>query len=475
MAIVPDYRIGTASVTSGSKNVTGIGTTWKVDPINPSEAVVRPGDQFGRAGLWVPIASVTDNTHLVLDEIWPGTDLTGSEYSIRFQSDASRYTATARELIELLADGKLASLAAQLGDADLLPFLTGPNTFDLTALTAAARLLLGKADVPAMLDYLSVPSRTESAILPCGRLSLVSGVAVPTSDTMGATAIYYVPTIGHNLLPIYDGTRFVSRSIGAQLSLSLDANSANFLYQSISTNFDLFVIYDGGVPKLCSGFPWNSNGGSDTARGTGVNSTELELFNGLWVNKNSTFVKTGVGSGATVQIEARHATYVGSFRTVANGQAADTRQLRMLFNAYNPVPRSLKRNEETGTWTYGANAWRVANNNLANVVYVLSGLAGVQVSLQAQGMAFTSTATQRTVAIAIGEHPAGTIPVDSLTGWVAVGLSLVTTAVAKYNGCPGLGIRGLSWLERGAGSDMQTWFGTLDQTWNTGLIGEVML
>lgn len=153
MAVVPDYKSGTASVTAGQRAVTGTGTAWQV---SPNEPVVRPGDLFGRAGLWVPIESVTDNTHLTLAEDWSGATLTNSAYTIRFQPDGSRYTAAARTLVELLANGILANLAGVAGAAEKLPYMTGANTFGLADLTAFARSLLDDPNAAAVLATLGI-------------------------------------------------------------------------------------------------------------------------------------------------------------------------------------------------------------------------------------------------------------------------------------------------------------------------------
>ncbi|MBZ9704598.1 MULTISPECIES: sialate O-acetylesterase [unclassified Mesorhizobium] len=109
MAVVDDWVAGAASVDAGDTAVTGVGTSWKV-------AGIRPGDVFMRAGYGVVIASVPDDTHLVLDEDWPGASLVNSAYRIRFQPDGSRLPAQAAALIQELSNDNLAELAALTGD-----------------------------------------------------------------------------------------------------------------------------------------------------------------------------------------------------------------------------------------------------------------------------------------------------------------------------------------------------------------------
>ena len=76
------YNTGTVSVTNGSPNVTGSGTTWLVNAYVGQLFVSTDGVRY-------TVSSVTDNTHLVLTANYGGSTLSGQSYSFR----QLRYTA----------------------------------------------------------------------------------------------------------------------------------------------------------------------------------------------------------------------------------------------------------------------------------------------------------------------------------------------------------------------------------------------
>ncbi len=125
-----------------------------------------------------------------------------------------------------------------------------------------------------------------------------------------------------------------------------------------------------------------------TLRGTGAATTELQLKNGIWTNKNAiTLFNNSVSSGSIV---ANQATYLGSFFCTANGQTGmayqptaaggGTNNILGLSNAYNRV-RTIARNiDSTVSWTYGVATWRALNGNVANRIWFLDGLQQEQIA-----------------------------------------------------------------------------------------------
>lgn len=134
---------------------------------------------------------------------------------------------------------------------------------------------------------------------PGGRLTLATGIAVMTSTVSGATSVIYTPCMG-NLMPMYDGANFVSSAF-SELSQATTDNTKSPAACTTNSNYDLFVWSDSGTVRCTRGPAWSSN----TVRGTGAGTTELEMLNGIYVNKNA------ITNGPA----ARRGTYVGTIRT----------------------------------------------------------------------------------------------------------------------------------------------------------------
>lgn len=314
---------------------------------------------------------------------------------------------------------------------------------------------------------------------PQGRLSLTSGVAFPASPVAGATTIYYEPVLG-TAISIYDGATFAVKDLAGAIALALDSNSGHTGYQQADRNFDLFVFDDGGTIRLATGPTWNAGAvaGSDTARGTGAGSTELETFGGLLVNKNTITLRWGSASGNTASVPVRRATYVGSFRATANGQASDTPTKRVLFSGYNQAARKLFVSDPVESYNYTSATYRQFNGNAANKVEFLLGLAGILVSALAQCYVSSSDGTARLSTVSIGVDATTSTPSDDVVPGSLAAVAAAQTTFARYLGYPGIGFHYLAPLESGSPSATnQRWFGNNAGTYpvRPGLSGEVVL
>jgi hypothetical protein len=121
-------------------------------------------------------------------------------------------------------------------------------------------------------------------------------------------------------------TYFVGRSPGA--------NSFNIATSVANAAAGTFVATSGSQ----SGTHTATNG--TRTRGAGAGTTELQMLNGIWTNKNSITLKNGAGAG-TSGIAANTATYVGTILCTANGQTG---------MAFNPSPASGGSNNTLGVW-----------------------------------------------------------------------------------------------------------------------------
>lgn len=314
------------------------------------------------------------------------------------------------------------------------------------------------AVLPVDADY--AVSQIANAGMFGGRLTLTSATPVMTADATAQQTIYYCPYI-HQYVPVYEGTSLLLRAFTASdtdavgLSLSL-AGSANWASGSL---YDLFYAYVSGTLYFGSGPAWSSS----TSRGTGAGTTELQLFRGIWTNKNSMTLRTGAASTQTVP--ANQATYLGTFYATANGQtgmafqpnaaAGGTNNVLGLWNAYNRERVSALCRDSTANWTYATNSFRSANNSNSNRVTYVDGLGHSKVE--------TVMATQ---CGGNGTILVGTVR-DSTSATPAIGAGsnastsgAITHCSAPNEFLPSIGLHYLQAVENAINSTTMTVYGT---------------
>jgi hypothetical protein len=141
-------------------------------------------------------------------------------------------------------------------------------------------------------------------IPPQGRLTVATGSPVVTSTDSANTTVYYAPYIGRRM-PLYDGVRWTQHDFGGELSQATTDNTKSPAAVANSSNYDIFGWLDAGTYRATRGPAWSS----DTSRGTGAGTTELEYVEGVLVNK------IAITNGPAAQ----RGTYLGSVRS--NGSA----------------------------------------------------------------------------------------------------------------------------------------------------------
>lgn len=287
-----------------------------------------------------------------------------------------------------------------------------------------------------------------------GRLTLVSGVSIPITDSAGQTTVFFTPC-GGNTIDLYDGLSYASLSF-SELSLSLDAMVCHENYHQNGKLFDFFVFSLAGVLRLGTGPQWATTAFGTSARGSGDGTTELELFEGVWVNKNPIVIRYGAACSNIVEVYARCATFVGSGCMTADGQIDDTQTKRYLGNVYNRVERLMTRTETAASWSYSLSMLRQVLGSAANQLNVVVPLAGNVAEASAGASWLNSSATESLVVTDIGVNSTTTIATTNRAAALCTSTRLAATT-AHWRGYLPLGINYLSWLERGAGTaDIQT-------------------
>jgi hypothetical protein len=204
-----------------------------------------------------------------------------------------------------------------------------------------------------------------------------------------------------------------------------------------ASNYDLFVWDNAGTLTLSAGPAWTS----DTARGSGAGTTELEVVDGVVVNK----VAISGGPGA------RAGRVVGGFRTTATTTTEDSKLKRFLWNAQLRSPRPFLVFDTADSWSYTTDTWRQANANTANKVEWLCGLVADPMELRVDATVNLNVNSARAAKVGVGINSI-TSPISTLQmgGYFNGTSSLNTYVGAAYRDVPALGYSYGAWLEKGA-------------------------
>ncbi len=226
----------------------------------------------------------------------------------------------------------------------------------------------GPATSPTWQALPAPPTPTVVTLAHQGRLTLTSGNPVLTSSVAGATTVYYVLYTGDRIA-LWDGSKFVN-TVFTELSQATTDTTKSPAAVAASKIYDLFVWSDAGTPRCTRGFAWSS----DTTRGTGVGTTELQWVNGILTNKFAITNGPAAGFG----------TYVGSIRSNASStvdfsfggaSAGGTAGWFGVWNMYNRRLFTARVDDTTAGWTLAAATPRITNNSSSNRINFLSGVS----------------------------------------------------------------------------------------------------
>lgn len=292
---------------------------------------------------------------------------------------------------------------------------------------------------------------------PGGRLTLTTVTPVTTSDVSAATTIYYTP-YKHDRVPLYDGTAWALYAISTELSQTTTDATKSPAAVAVNSNYDLFVWSDSGTLRLSRGPAWTS----DTARGTGAGTTELQRLNGRYVNK------IAISNGPAAQ----RGLYVGTVRSDASSQVNDSATKRHVWNSYNRIPRRMLRQEST-SYSYTTATFRQANASTANALDIVRGLDEDMASFEVASWVTNATAaSSASVGIGLDSTTADSSVIRLHAGMSAAADNRFPRAV--YLGLPGLGRHLMNWLEKGHGAGTDNWNNGVGLAGQAGFAGSIL-
>jgi len=196
MALPTYYNTGTVDVVNGQTGVVGHGTSWA--------AYVSANDLFTLGGSIVRVASVTDNTHLVLAQAWPGTSQNLVAYEVQITPGGSAVTAGVRTVLDGLNSGSLQNVSGGAflkANPDSVIFTkTGAGTISIKG---GSTIGIGSSvytfDTDTAVTMPSLAAGTDYAIYMCNdgtvradaNFSAPSGYSTSTSRKIGG--FHYAP------------------------------------------------------------------------------------------------------------------------------------------------------------------------------------------------------------------------------------------------------------------------------------------
>lgn len=293
---------------------------------------------------------------------------------------------------------------------------------------------------------------------PGGRLTIASGEPVISTDTTGIGRVWYTP-YKHNYAKLYNGAGWYPVQF-SQVNQLLTDNTKSPAAAILNAVYDMFLWNDAGTIRCTRGPAWST----DTSRGTGAGTTELERIDGLWVNKvditNGPTARRGLYVG-TITTDASVQLNVMLYPAAASGGSANRVDIWNMFNRV--AVTSVCRNSK-GTWTSDDTAYDEADNSTSFRVTFAMGLN--EESIQAEYVAYGRHGSANTLLYA----GIGLNSVSAFTGLpgavVSHSSARATQIVARYSGLPGIGrryVQALEAVETGTGTFAGDNGGTLVQ------------
>lgn len=255
-----------------------------------------------------------------------------------------------------------------------------------------------------------------------GRLTLLTGTPLPTSDLSAIATVYYTPFVS-TLISLFNGSQWV-RTTFAEVSFPLTGLTSN--------NYDVFIYNNSNV-------------------------ITLELV--AWTNITTRATALGSQDGIYVKSGSPTKLYIGTLHLPGTAQAYDSAQNRMTWNMYNRVPKFLRKVEGTANWPWATSSWHAANASAANGVALVAGLATpvhVEVHGTCGGNANSNT---KAVGISKGSPASGTS--NDADAWESNNTANIVQLEATLDEVIDPGYRQYIWVEWGGATGANaTFYGT---------------
>lgn len=364
------------------------------------------------------------------------------EYACYFYTGAALEWETGLGTYDTATDTLARTTVLSSSNADAkVSFSAGTKTVLSTPIAKRHRQMISGGYAQTLTDAEKAQAQSNIGISPSdcqGRLTLSSGVPVPTSDLTAQGTVYFTPFRG-NVIWVFTGSVWKPMTF-TEKSLALSGLTA-------SKPADIFAYDNSGTVAL-EGVSWTN----DTTRATAI------------AYQDGVAIKSG---DATRR-------YLGSIYVDSSNQCTDTLEIRYVWNMYNRVRRPMMRKEATDSWTYTTASFRDAANSTSNRLRFFRGLD--EDSVSASLVAMCSSTTTVNVIAAIGLDSSSTRATDSINGVeVTPAASVIVSMRAEYCGLPGIGLRSLRWLEYSSASGTTTWLGDGGAAlYNSGLTGSVL-
>lgn len=274
--------------------------------------------------------------------------------------------------------------------------------------------------------------------------------SAPATMTIATPCV--VTWAGHGL---YDGATVRFTTTGA-LATGLTANTDYFVTYVDANTFKLSTTLANQVAGTFINTTGSQSGvhtaeNYTTGRGTGAGTTELDVVNGIRVNKVA--ITNGPAAGQGVYLGSIYANGSSQVDFKMGSVAANGGEAFIgLWNAYNRVEIAGFLGDSSDSWPYATAAFRPAHGSQTMRVSCLQGLQAEWASLDYK--VFRSDASS------VGYIGIGYNSTSLNTGRTGFfGATSVTLEGAAYGSAQPLGLAYLTPLERGDGTGTSTWFG----------------